>query len=204
MRVCICGWYFTEKFLDLLTEITKTYPVTVVANKDRMPSKYKDCFDYHVRENRGLEYGAYDYFLKNVWAGEDVLFMHDDIQIQPIVKDFEIINPLLIFNTISRFKEDVVYIFKSETHMIENCNIHGRVMFMSKGFLKDLKEFNDGFPWDKDNDGHTVGPTPSHCKHYNWAVEELKKFWEVKKITGCEVKSVIIPAIDYQIRGRQN
>ena len=56
---------------------------------------------------------------------------------------------------------------------------------------------------DRDNDGHTIGPTPSHCKHYNWAVEELKKFWKAQQFNGCVVEAVIIPAFAYQIRGRQ-
>lgn len=204
MQICICGWYFTEGFLDILKDITETYPVTIIANQDKLPKKYDGLFNYHVRENRGLEYGAYDYFLHNEWLGDDVLFMHDDMMIRPIIKNYELVNPALLFKTVSAFKQDLVYIFQNDLDRQECFDIHGRVMFASKRFLKELRDFNGGFPWDRDNDGHTIGPTPEHCKHYNWAVEELKKFWEILKISkDITVESVIIPAFDYQIRGRQ-
>lgn len=203
MQICICGWYFNEPFLDLMEHITKTYPVTIIANQDKLPEKYEGIFKYYVRENRGLEYGAYDYFLHNNWTGGDVLFMHDDIDILPVVKNYELIDPVLLFKSVSDFKQDVVYIFRHEHDRRESFDMHGRVMFASGRFLKQLKDFNGGFPWDRDNDGHTIGPTPSHCKHYNWAVEELKKFWKAQQFNGCVVEAVIIPAFAYQIRGRK-
>ena len=203
MQICVCGWYFNERFLDLLTDITKEYPVTIIANRGELPKKYEGVFNYHVRENRGLEYGAYDYFLHNEWSGDDVLFMHDDITIQPIMKNYEIINPILLFKTVANFKQDLVYVFQNDIDRQDCFGIHGRVMFSSKRFLEDLK-FSGGFPWDKNNDGHTIGPTPKYCHHYNWAVEELKKIWEVMMIgKNIVVDQVIIPAFFYHIRGRQ-
>ena len=202
MQICICGWYFNEELLDLMEHINKTYPVTIIANRNKLPDKY-DSFNYHVRENRGLEYGAYDYFLKNEWTGGDVLFCHDDMTILPLVRGYEVVDPVELFKTVADFKQDVVYIFKNDNEREWNFDMHGRIMFASKWFLKKLKDFNGGFPVDTNNDGHIIGPTPDYCKHYNWAVEELKKFWKAQQFNGCVVESVIIPAFAYQIRGRQ-
>jgi len=201
MKICIVGWYFDEDFLESLVEITEKYPVTIVAHRDKLPERFKGVFDYHVTENKGLEYGAYDYYLKTIWDGESVLFMHDDITIRPIVRNYELQSPFLLYDSIAGFKEDLVYVFKNENDR-KNCfDMHGRCMYASGSFLKDLKEKNGGFPVDENNDGHTIGPTPDYCKHYNWGVEELKKFWEVMQLSGCMVKSVIIPAMNYHIRG---
>jgi len=203
MKICVCGWYFEPEFLITLKDINKEYPVTIIANRDRLPEEYKGVFNYHVRENRGLEYGAYDYYLKNVWEGEDVLFMHDDMKIRPIVKDYTVVGPEYLMGLISKIEMDLVYIFKNEREKQFCFGTHGRVMFAGGKFLKDLKEINDGFPWDKDNDGHTMGPTPGYCKHYNWGVLELKNYWEVRKLVGCRVESIVIPAFNYSIRGRK-
>lgn len=201
MQVCVCGWYFNERFLDTMKEINKDYPVSIIANRDELPDKYKSVFNYHVRENKGLEYGAYDYFLKNEWNGGDVLFLHDDMTIQPIIKNYEIINPKLLFKTVSEFDKDVVYIFKNDASRKECFDIHGRVMFASGLFLKYLADRNGGFQWDKENDGYTAGPNPGYCKHYNWAVAQLRAFWEPLKLIGHTVETAIIPAFDYDVRG---
>jgi hypothetical protein len=186
------------------------HPVTIVANRDGLPDKYSGCFDYRVRENRGLEYGAYDYYLKNIWDGDDVLFMHDDMAILPIMKNFEIIGPELLFKSISEFKDDLVYIFKNDTSRRECFEIHGRAMFASKRwramfaskrFLRKLLDCG-GFPWDKNNDGYTLGPNPGYCEHFNWAVAQLKMFWE--KLFDYKIDSIIIPAFDYKIRGEKH
>ena len=203
MKICICGWYFEPGLLKDLKNLNEKFPVTIVANRDRLPEEYKGVFNYHVRENRGLEYGAYDYYLKNVWDGEDVLFMHDDATLRAIIRDYVLVGPVYLFELISNIDKDLVYIFKNESDKLSCLGIHGRVMFASGRFLKDLKEINGGFPWDRENDGHTLGATPEYCKHYNWAVEELKKFWEVRKLVGCRVDSIIVPAINYHIRGRK-
>jgi hypothetical protein len=83
MQICICGWYFNEQLLGVMESINEKYPVAIIANRDKLPDKYN--FNYHVRENKGLEYGAYDYFLKNEWTGGDVLFCHDDMTILPVI-----------------------------------------------------------------------------------------------------------------------
>jgi len=199
MKICICGWYFNEKFLDALKMLSDKFPVTIVANRDELPEKYVGCFDYHVRENRGLEYGAYDYFLTNIWDGDDVLFMHDDMELLPIMKNFEILGPEIIFETVSRFKEDLVYIFKNEASRKDCFDIHGRVMFASKRFLQKLRDCG-GFPWDKHNDGYILGKNPGYCEHYNWAVAQLKEFWE--KLFDYKIESIIIPAFNYKVRGK--
>jgi hypothetical protein len=202
MQICICGWYFNEQLLDVMEHVNDKHPVTIIANRDKLPDRGYD-FNYHVRENKGLEYGAYDYFLKNEWTGGSVLFCHDDMIIQPVIRDYTIIDPVELFDTVASLKQDVVYIFKNEHDRVTNFDMHGRVMYASSKFLRLLLDMNGGFPWDENNDGHTAGPRTDYCEHYNWAVEELKKFWKAQQFNGIVVESVIIPAFAYQIRGRQ-
>jgi hypothetical protein len=200
MQVCVCGWYFNEKCLDVLKDITSQFPVTIIAHKDKLPKKYHGHFEYIVRKNRGLEYGAYDHFLKNAWKGDDVLFMHDDIEISPILDDWKIAPPGDIFEVVSKFKDDFVYIFKNETSWRECFGVHGRAMFASKRFLKRLLD-SGGFPYDKHNDGYTMGENPGYCEHYNWPTAKLKEICD--KFFDYEIGHVFIPAFDYYIRGKK-
>jgi hypothetical protein len=143
--------------------------------------------------NGGLEFGVYDYFLKNIWDGEsDVLFMHDDIRIHDIS----------FFDKVSKIPHDQAFIFKSELEEIQNGRIHGRCFFCSKRFLKLLsdyqcncKETNDhenrdragdillkipphkGFWFDIYNFGeHASGMVPKGVRHYNTAVYHFGNF----------------------------
>lgn len=208
MKICVCGWYFREDFYRVLKRVNERYPVAVVSNTGFLTaseSVLARSLDFYTRENIGLEWGAYDYYLKEVWDGvSPVLFLHDDIRLRPVMKDYELRPPVEIFDAISKFEHDQVYIFKSLPEAKENFWIHGRAFYCSARFLRYLRRYNDGFWFDEDNDGHTQGPTPAHCKHFNEADYQFKYFTR-----GIPEKSnmkaggyVILPALDCARRGR--
>jgi hypothetical protein len=100
--------------------------------------------------NIGLEWGAYDYYLKHIWNKEsDVLFCHDDIKVE---------SPE-VFDEISKLKDDCVFIFKDEPDEIANkgrerIGIHGRAVFMKRKFVQEFLD-NGGFWYDQYNRGVT-------------------------------------------------
>jgi hypothetical protein len=168
----VCGWYFRPDFYRLLGDINEKYPVTVVNNGTFSfePGIFSDKISLTSRQNIGLEWGAYDYFLKTKWDNEaDVLFLHDDIRFRPVIMNYELVEPMIIFDTIAKLEFDQVYLFGSLDEATANYGIHGRAFKCSVAFLKYLLEHNNGFWFDKNNDGHIQGPTPDYCEHYNKA-----------------------------------
>jgi len=200
MNVCVCGWYYNPDFMRLLRQVHKKHPVSVIGNQ---PWADRDGYpyNYHERENRGLEFGAYDYYLKTLWNGGDTLFMHDDMHIKPVIRGHNVVSPVVQFDDIAKFTDDVVFIFRNEQSRLRNVGIHGRVFFASDGFLTDLLQVNHGFDWDENNDGHIQGPAPDYCEQYNWAIQKLQHYIQVKKLTGLKVNTAYMPSIDYQRRG---
>ena len=64
MKICVVGWYLYEPFYLQLKKVHQNYPVMVVSHQ-----KDKSYYGLpHVEiPNIGLEFGAYDYYLKNLW-----------------------------------------------------------------------------------------------------------------------------------------
>ncbi len=203
MNVCVCGWYYEPQFMRFLRSVHKRgYPVTVVGNRP-WAERNGAPYEYHVRENRGLEFGAYDYYLKHIWDGGDTLFMHDDINVKPIIQGHELVNPVFIFDKIAQFEDDIVFIFKSDQSRLKNIDMHGRAFFASEAFLKDLLATNNGFDWDENNDGHIQGPPPAYCHNYNWAITKLREYLWTKKLVGVKATVSYIPSFDYFVRGER-
>ena len=100
MKICIVGWYFFESLYASLKEVNKKHEVTIISHKgwECSPEENGDSKDlsltsdpeaveareflescglnYKIIPNIGLEFGAYDYYLKNCWDKEsDVLFI---------------------------------------------------------------------------------------------------------------------------------
>ena len=86
--------------------------------------------------NVGLEFGAYDFYLKNIWGGGDVLFLHDDTEF-----DFPAWNKVNILTQLF----DQVFIHENGRAELANGFAHGRAFFCSERFLRRLK--NDGGFW---------------------------------------------------------
>lgn len=201
MKICVCGWYYYDSIYQDLVLVNEAYPVFVVAHRDDMWLR-KSGFNFFLRENRGLEWGAYDWYLKNAWDGEsNVLYMHDDVRMRPVLKGFSTISPIKIFDAIAELEMDQAYIFKTERERLENYGIHGRAVFASARFNKQLLQ-DGGFWYDHDNTGHTNGPTPSYCKHFNEA--DYRFFHYLKGLnSGLLVdRPVILQSFDCARRGK--
>jgi hypothetical protein len=87
--------------------------------------------------NVGLEFGCYDWYLKNKWVGGPVLFLHDDNEITQEALD-----------AIATIQQDQVFLFASEAEAEANGKAHGRAMFCSERFLNRLKT-DSGFWYDE-------------------------------------------------------
>ena len=159
-----------------MSQIKDSYGIHVVANKTWGDNDVPEGIPVTKRENTGLEWGAYDFYLKNIWDGEsDVLFSHDDIRYKPVIKNYTMVSPVRIFDTIRNLDFDQIYFFTSLTQAEQNYYIHGRSFKCSARFLTELKN-HGGFPYDENNTGHTRGPTPAHCNHFNWADYKFADF----------------------------
>lgn len=187
MKVCVVGWYFYEDLYASLREVHKKHEIMIISHKDEKETLDSLGVPYIITENIGLEFGAYDYYLKNCWDGKsDVLFMHDDAQIIDID----------VFNRIAALSDDGIdqaYLFKNKAEDVNNGGKHGRAIFMSAKLLKfmlnytfETEESKDhvdshhnkgevlkgtgpykGFWYDPNNYGHTTGKPPSGVRHYN-------------------------------------
>jgi hypothetical protein len=133
MKICIAGWHFLEN--NILTELKKIkYPVFIVSHRTSFEAKklLEDSgIDFWIKDNTGLEFGTYNWYHQNKWSGDNVLFLHDDIQIL----DFK------IFDQISELKVDQAYIFESEKQSVQMGRKHGRAIFISEQLLEFLKTY---------------------------------------------------------------
>lgn len=205
LNICVCGWYF-DKFDDWymsLHRIKEKYPVFVVCNRE---SDYQNIFDlpHAVRENKGLEWGAYNHYLMHHWPGkEPVLFCHDDIVLNPVVVNGEILPPEFIFDKIAEADVDQAYIFGSRAEDVENYGQHGRMVLMSEAFLKKAKDMG-GFWYDAKNKGYVTGKD-SHlkekyeCLGYNAGIISFHS--QAKAIGGNIHRKIFIPSFDLAKRG---
>ena len=145
MKICVSGWYFRPKFLDIVRGCG--YDAFVVKHREGdtrgIPS--------FLHENRGLEFGAYKQYVENHWDGEsDVLFIHDDTEITDLVGFHDVA-------TLRNMGVEHAYIFQDETHEFVNGGAHGRGMWIRGDVLRKLAQ--DGFPADMENVGVNVGLT---------------------------------------------
>ena len=79
-KICVVGWHF---FKDLYSKIEESFlNIYVVAHRYNKLLDDKKI-NYSVIKNVGLEFGAYDWYIKNVWDQKSsVLFSHDDMYIK--------------------------------------------------------------------------------------------------------------------------
>lgn len=227
MKICVCGWYYYDEFYKSLGEIRDKYDVTIIAHNDNKDKLDTYGIPYIIKENVGLEFGAYDYYLKNVWDRESsVLFIHDDAAI----KD------LIAFDKVAELDSqgiDQAYIFKSEAEQVNNGGKHGRAIFISKKLLTFMVQYeckceqsvdhydshnpdtvllgtppHTGFWFDHLNKGHSNGKPPKGVRHYNEMIYHFHRYLgRVRdKRFGNEqmdvLHRVIIPEIDCARRGQ--
>jgi SAM-dependent methyltransferase len=209
VNICVCGWYL-EQFDDFymsLHRLKSRFPVHVVSNKESDYLKEIDL-PYTVRENAGLEWGAYNYYLMNIWNGEDsVLFCHDDIVLNPSVVEGEILPPEYLFDRIATCGVDQAYVFGSRHEDVENYGQHGRMVFMSARFLT-LAKAMGGFWYDDKNHGYTNGDDADlkesfNCYGYNAGIIAFHE--QAKRVGGDVHRKIYIPAFTLARRGaREN
>mgnify|MGYP003982103799 CR=1 FL=1 len=71
--ICIVGWYFWDKFYKKISSSKSS--LHVVAHRYRETIENYNI-SYSVKKNIGLEYGAYDWYIKNKWNGKNnILFI---------------------------------------------------------------------------------------------------------------------------------
>jgi hypothetical protein len=188
MDICIVGWYFYDSCYSIMREINKTHNVSIISHKFEFDKLQSLGIPYVTIENIGLEFGAYDYYLKNIWDKEsDVLFMHDDVEITDIQ----------VFDRIEKDMKskniDQSYIFTDIDEEKRNGGQHGRVIYMSAKLLNFMLNYKfkteesidhvdthhnigtllkgtgeySGFWYDPNNNGHTTGKPPIGVRHYN-------------------------------------
>jgi len=226
MQICVVGFYGHKDFCDLLK--TVKYPVTVISHNE--VNDYSGLSTINI-PNIGLEFGAYDYYLKNVWTKGSVLFMHDDMTI----------NDISVFDGISKLEHDCSYIFRDMAEEKANGGKHGRAIYCSERFLNFIKNFecdcmwceekedihhnkghllprlnpHKGFWFDPYNKGHIGGKPPIGIRHYNDAIYHFH--WTLGRIRDqkCgpkemwpnpEVKMNVVnrPVFDDMVAGRRN
>jgi len=139
-KICVVGWYFFE---NLYEELKKSeLDIFVVSHRERDALRgLKHC----VIPNVGLEYGAYNYYINNIWDEEsDVFFMHDDMD----VVEFDDI----IYSLYKKFKKKKAgqgYVTSGP-----HSGVGERFFYMSSKFLKIVKKKHGGMWYDKENLGY--------------------------------------------------
>jgi hypothetical protein len=195
VKICVCGWYFYQDFYATLNSLRAAFDIVIIANK----SGNAPGLPYILRENIGLEWGAYSYFLDNCWDGfSSVLYMHDDIKANA---DF--------FLNIQGTTLDQAFIFQNEFEYQQNYS-HGRAFYASARFLN-LCRLYGGIYYDKGNSGF-IAPgyswstkPPEGCKDHNYAIREFTEL--VKRIAEdypdmSVNKQIYSPNICLGVRGK--
>ena len=179
LQICICGWYF---FPDLFKQISRLprdqFDTLVVAHRSRHTFGLKGV----THENRGLEFGAYCYYLMHHWDKEsNLLFLHDDIAVN---SNF--------FEQVAAIPFDQAYIFKNEASFKENL-VHGRAIFATAAFLSHVVQFG-GIWYDTGSSGFIAKgkswseTPPPGCKDHNAGIRAFMLLADrIGKTEGMEV-----------------
>ena len=155
-QICVCGWYYPRGFYESLRAVSARFDIVVVANR-RGDSRGLTTIE---RENVGLDWGAYSFFLDHVWdARSNVLFLQDDTMV------FD-----RFWDEVDRIAYDQAFIFRDETEF-EQAYSHGRAHFASARFLA-LIAARGGIWSDSENRGFiapghswTTTPPPGCLDH---------------------------------------
>jgi hypothetical protein len=182
MQIAAAGWYFSELFINHPTK----YDVFTVAHKEP-PAPLESC---KVIPNVGLEFGCYDWYLKNKWESGDVLFIHDDNEITENALDL-----------IAGLNRDQVFLFTSEAEAKANGYAHGRAIFCSEKFLKRLKE-DGGYWFDEGNHGDIEPTSADKPNYHNSAIQVFKSYVMSLPKEYTVNKIAIVPGLKCGYRGR--
>lgn len=165
MKICICGWYYQEEFYNELKK--SKYDITIISNKSEVPESISKMFNNIViRKNIGLEFGAYNHYVKNNEVDDSILFLHDDT--------------LITIEQINQIEEscrclDQAYIFANYDEQKKNGGKHGRCIYMSAKFLNYLKTEHSGIPYDERNNGYNGTSKNPEGLDYNESINRYHR-----------------------------
>ncbi len=144
MKICIAGWYFRPRFLQMVRD--SGYESIVIAHRDGPTQGIPSI----VYDNVGLEFGCYRKYVEHHWDGEsDVLFLHDDAEVSDT-------SAFASIESLAERGVEQAYIFQDETHELINGGAHGRGIWICGDTLKMLAA---DFPADLANTGVNIGMT---------------------------------------------
>ncbi len=150
-KICVVGWYFFENFYKELKK--SELDIFVVAHQTGDALK---GLKHRVNPNVGLEYGAYNYYINNIWDGKsDVFFMHDDME---AVEFDDLI--LSLYKEFKRKKAGQGYVASGP-----HSGVGERFFYMSSKFIKIVKKEHNGMWYDEENLGYVNKHSmPKHWK----------------------------------------
>jgi len=189
MNICVAGWYFHEPLIGTL--LGSKYLSCIVAHR-ALPGTELRGLDFEVIPNVGLEFGCYDWFLKNKWGSGPVLFLHDDAELSESALD-----------AIAGMTVDQAFLFSSEADALANGKAHGRAMFCSDKFLTRLKA--DGGFWYSEEpcNGKPIPATLANVPDYhNVGIQVFRAYLESLPKEFTVNRVAIVPGLKTGYRGR--
>jgi hypothetical protein len=183
MQICVCGWYYPRPFYERLRAVEGRHDVVVVANRPGDADPLRTI----VRENVGLDWGAFSHFLEHAWDGvSDVLFLQDDT---------DVAEPF--WDELAAIPYDQAFVFRERSEF-EAAYSHGRAHFGSGRFLA-LVRAHGGIWFDAGNHGFIAAGTtwsetpPPGCLDHNAGV---RAYTRLVQLIGAEHPEL---AVDRQV-----
>ena len=174
-KICVVGWYFFPELYKFLYKYHKDDVYIIAHRYNKILDDLK--LNYTITENIGLEFGAYDYYIKNIWDKKsNVLFMHDDTKIV----NKKIMNKVFKkCNTI-----DYSYILSDDRKKSQGKSY--RCFYLSRKVIKlFIKEFN-GIWYDRYNRGYIMAEKKIYEKRYT------KKYIKESQGLGRQLKTTLL------------
>jgi len=131
-NICVLGYHYRPKFYEFLNSIRDWLDICVVRRGLKQDEPIGSLNDGKA-PIEGLDFGGYDYYLKNVWDGKSpVLYMHDDTKMN--IKGLDVV---------SRYSSyDRVFFFGSERSKIMYKGKSARAFYCSRKFMKAMLNFS--------------------------------------------------------------
>ncbi len=167
MQICLTGWDFNK---SLYTSLSKTcFDKIAILHREGDTKGVPFC----LIPNIGLEWGSYDYFLKNIWDKKSsVLFMQDDISI----KDDS------FFEQVSKLENDFIFIHDNQSKTTSSEVLFsgtGQCFKASPKFLYYIWKTHGGFWYDENNLGDVINGNPHAA--IGIFIQRLRQI-EIKKV----------------------
>lgn len=163
IQICCAGWHFFE---DIIVQIEKSkLNIHVVAHRDHRLLRKKEIKST-VTDNVGLEWGAYNYYINNMWDKKsDVIFMHDDVKINNFDR--------FIKKNYRKFKKRKI----DHGSVSPSKIVHpgGQFFYLSKRIINIIQSEFGGIWFDEGNSGYT-----------DW--KSQPSFWHLRRVNDGAVR----------------